>query len=70
MSKIDYTTLVDVEQTILRLDRQFRKVARFHSRRFNDPANHERREKRMRERAANRWDGNYTFFYGGLTEEE
>ncbi len=35
-----------------------------------DLENHERREKRMRERAQDRWSTNYTFFLGGLSEEE
>jgi hypothetical protein len=35
-----------------------------------DTENHERREKRMKERATDRWANNYTFFVGGLTEEE
>lgn len=35
-----------------------------------DPENHERREARMLERKRQRWTENYTFFFGGLTEEE
>jgi hypothetical protein len=35
-----------------------------------DLENHERREKRMKERAQDRWSTNYTFFLGGLSEEE
>jgi len=54
----------------MKLDRQFRKVSKFHSRRFLDRENHERREKRMKDRASERWESNYSFFYGGLTEEE
>jgi hypothetical protein len=34
------------------------------------PENHERREKRMLDRKRERWTENYTYFFGGLTEEE
>jgi len=70
LNKVDYTTLIDAEKAIMKLDRNFRKVDKFHNRKFIDSDNHERREKRMRERKSNRWDSNYTFFYGGLSEEE
>ena len=42
----------------------------FKARKFNDPDNHERREKRMQERMKKRWTENFTYFLGGLTEEE
>lgn len=45
-------------------------MLKFESRKFTDPENHDRREKRMLERANSRWDGAYTFYLGGLTEEE
>jgi uncharacterized Zn-finger protein len=70
MNKVDYTTLIDVEKAILRLDRNFRKVAKFHNRSFIDRENHERREKRMQQRSTERWENSYSLFYGGLTEEE
>ena len=70
MNKVDYETLIETEKAIKKLDRNFRKVDKFHNRKFTDPENHERREKRMRDRANKRWDRNYTFFFGGLTEEE
>eukprot|EP01017_Pseudomicrothorax_dubius_P041046 TRINITY_DN6531_c0_g1_i1.p1 TRINITY_DN6531_c0_g1~~TRINITY_DN6531_c0_g1_i1.p1 ORF type:complete len:592 (+),score=196.83 TRINITY_DN6531_c0_g1_i1:313-2088(+) len=70
MPKTDYETLIQAELAIRRLDRIFERVSRFHARKFVDRANHERREKRMRERAAQRWETGYTFFTGGLTEEE
>ena len=70
VNKVDYETLIDVEKAILKLDRLFRKVDKFNNRQYIDRANHERREKRMTERAAERWETNYTYFYGDLTEEE
>jgi hypothetical protein len=70
MNKVDYITLLEVEKTILRMDRILNKADKFNARRFTDPANHERREARMEERAKKRWDNNYTFYFGGLTEEE
>jgi len=45
-------------------------VDKFHSRKYIDRENHDRREKRMHDRAAKRWEGNFTLFYGGMTEEE
>lgn len=70
MNKIDYITMLEVEKTILKIDRLLNKVDKFNARRFIDPANHERREARMEERGKTRWDNNYTFYYGSLTEEE
>jgi hypothetical protein len=70
MNKVDYETLIDVEKTILKMDRLFRKVDKFNNRKYIDRENHERREKRMLDRAGERWQSNYTLFYGGLTEEE
>ena len=35
-----------------------------------DPINHDRREKRMLNRANKRWDNAYTVFSDDLTEEE
>ena len=37
---------------------------------MSDPDNFERREKRMLEAKKKRWTENYTYFFGGLTEEE
>jgi len=70
VNKVDYETLIDVEKAIMKLDRLFRKVDKFNNRKYVDRENHERREKRMQERAKERWESNYAFFYGGLTEEE
>jgi hypothetical protein len=70
MNKVDYETLIDVEKAIKKLDRLFNRVEKFKLRRYIDRDNHERREKRMLERSRARWEGNYTVFSGGLTEEE
>lgn len=70
MNKVDFTTMIEVEKAISKLDRLFNRVDKFNARRFVDPENHERREKRMRERAQDRSGDSYSFFLGGLTEEE
>lgn len=70
MSKVTYSTLIDVEKAILKLDRLLRKTAKYDNRAFIDRPNHERREKRMNARIAERWDANYAFYTGTLTEEE
>lgn len=70
LSKITYSTLIDVEKAVLKMDRLFRKVAKFENRAFIDRVNHDRREKRMLDRANVRWDSNYAFYTGSLTEEE
>jgi len=70
VNKVDYETLIDVEKTILKMDRLFRKVDKFNHRKYIDRENHSRREKRMKDREAERWQTNYTLFYGGRSEEE
>lgn len=65
-----YETWWKIEKSIKRFDRIFNKVEKFQSRKFVDPENHERREKRMLEKKRVRWTENYTYFFGGLTEEE
>lgn len=62
--------MIDVETQIKRLDRVFKKVQRFEARKFVDRDNHERREARMLQKKAERSDGKYTLFVGGLSEEE
>lgn len=52
------------------LTRHENRVSRFYARKFIDIENHERREKRMLDRAQKRWEGNYVYYFGGLTEEE
>ena len=70
ISKVTYENLMDSEAIIRKLDRSFRQVLKFESRKYVDPVNHPRREARMLERSRNRWDGNYTIFSGTLIEEQ
>lgn len=65
-----YETWWQVEKAIIKLDRIFNKVEKFDGRKFTDPENHERREARMLSRKRDRNFNNFTFFFGGLTEEE
>lgn len=59
-----------MEFAIAKFDRIFNKVEKFNARKLSDPDNFDRREKRMLERKKQRWTENYTYFFGGLTEEE
>jgi len=43
MNRVDYSTLIDVEKAILKLDRLSRKVDKFNNRKFTDIENYERR---------------------------
>lgn len=61
---------MNVEKSIRKFDRIFTRVEAFQGRKFLDPENHERREKRMLSAKRDRWTNNYTYFFGGLTEEE
>ena len=45
-----YETWIAIEKAIKVFDRHFNRVEKFTARKFNDPDNHERREKRMTER--------------------
>ena len=54
MNKFDYETMIEVEKAILKMDRLFNRVDKFNARKFIDPENHERREKRMLESASHR----------------
>lgn len=65
-----YENWYKIEQSIRKFDRIFNRVEKFEGRKFFDPENHERREKRMLERKRERWTQNFTYFFGGLTEEE
>lgn len=65
-----YETWFSIEQSIKKFDRLFNKVEKFEARKFSDPDNFERREKRMLDRKRERWTENYTYFFGGLSEEE
>lgn len=69
-SRTIYDNWFQMEKSIKRLDRYFLKVEKFNARQFIDAENHDRREKRMLERKRDRWTDNYTYFFGGLTEEE
>lgn len=66
----NYETWVKIEKAIKTFDRQFNRIEKFNARKFSDPDNHERRENRMLDGKRERWTDNYTFFFGGLTEEE
>lgn len=68
--RAEYETWVNIEKSIKKFDRLFNRVEKFEARKFSDPDNYERREKRMLERKRQRWTENYTYFFGGLTEEE
>jgi hypothetical protein len=65
-----YDNWYEIERSIRRLDRLFLKVEKFHARQFIDSGNHDRREQRMLNRKRDRWTDNYTYFFGGLSEEE
>ncbi len=65
-----YENWWNIELAIRKFDRHFNKIEKFESRQFIDPENHERRERRMAERKKSRWLDNYTYFFGGLSEEE
>jgi len=69
-SRTLYSNWFQIEKSIRKLDRLFLKVEKFHARQFIDSENHERREERMLRRKRDRWTDNYTYFFGGLTEEE
>jgi len=66
----NYETWYNIELAISKFDRIFNKVEKFKARKFSDPYNHERREKRMKERISKRWTDSYTYFVGNRTEEE
>lgn len=65
-----YSNWMEIEKSIRKLDRWFLKIEKYNARQFIDPDNHERRERRMIERKKDRWTDNYTYFFGGLSEEE
>lgn len=66
----NYETWIAIEESIRKFDRLFNKVEKFEARKFSDPDNHERRERRMMDRRRERQIENFTYFFGGLTEEE
>lgn len=70
MQKDVFETWLKIEKEILRFDRVYNRFEKFEGRKLFDPVNHERRERRMLERQAERVKENYTFYSGGLTEKE
>lgn len=70
LNKIDYKTMIDVELSIRKTDRIYKKLRKFHARQFLDIENHERREARMLKRQKQRSVDSYTVYFGGLTEQE
>lgn len=70
MGRDTFENWYNIELAIKKFDRIFNKVEKFDARKFSDPENHERREKRMLERKRKRQVENFTYFFGGLTEEE
>lgn len=69
-SKDNYENLVQAEMAILRLRTHFKAVQRFNIRSLLDPANHERREKRMEEGALKRIHQSNTIYMNEHSEEE
>jgi hypothetical protein len=69
-NKTMYENWWKIEKAIWKYDRWFNKIERFESRAFLDVENHERREKWMTDWKNKRWLDQYTYFFGGLTEEE
>ena len=65
-----YESWIGIEKSIRKFDRIWNRVEKFDARKFSDPVNHARREKRMLEAKNKRWNENFTYFFGGLTEEE
>ena len=58
-----------VEKSIRKFDRFHNKIEKWESRHFLDHDNHDRREARMVAKKTERAN-NFTYFYGGLSEEE
>jgi len=66
-----YETWYEIEKSIAKFDRLFNKVEKFNARKLSsDRESHERRERRMTDRARERTHDNFAFFFGNLTEEE
>jgi len=70
MGRDQYENWMSMEMAIRKFDRIFNKVEKFNARKLSDPDNHARREGRMLDSKKKRWTDNYTYFFGGLTEEE
>lgn len=65
-----FDTWYNIELAIKKFDRIFNRVEKFDARKFSDPENHERREKRMLERKRKRQVESFTYFFGNMSEEE
>lgn len=46
----NYETWVEIEKSIKKFDRLFNRIEKFEARKFSDPDNYDRREKRMLDR--------------------
>jgi hypothetical protein len=69
-SKDNYESLIEAEIAINHLRQHFKAVQRFNIRSVLDPANHERREKRMRENAFERTQASHTIYLNDHSEKE
>lgn len=69
-TKANYENLIQADMAIARLRQHFRAVQRFNIRGLLDPANHERREKRMRSRALERTQTYHALYLNDHTESE
>lgn len=70
LSRMQYENLVHAELAIREFDKFNQKAQRFNFRAFFDPANHDRREARMIERAQARKEQVNAVFAKGYSEEE
>lgn len=69
-SRDTYENVINAEIAMAELDQYFKNVTRFNIRQFLDPKNHERREKRMLERANERINLQQTVYLQGVSESE
>lgn len=69
-TKDNFENLVQAEIAIAHLNNHFKAVQRFNIRQFLDPANHQRREKRMLERSKERTQLSNTIYLNGHSENE
>lgn len=70
IAKDVYETWYKIEKDILKFDRIYNRYEKFEGRKMFDPANHDRREKRMLQRKKERLEESYTIYLIDLTEEE
>ena len=69
INKVNYENLVTAEVACEELDAHFRRVHKFKLRHMYDPENHERREARMLERAAERLGPNVTIYLNNANDD-